>query len=89
MVHVIKRKGHKEEFDEKKAYGSVYAACLNVHLQEQEAELIADQVTEELKKWLTKKDELSSRDIFEFVSKTLKKYNENASFMYETHRDLS
>lgn len=89
MIHIVKRKGHKEEFDERKVYASAYAACLNVHLNEEEAEKIASKVSGEVREWIKKKREVSSQDIFDFVIKSLKKYNEHAAFMYETHRDIS
>jgi len=44
MIHIVKRRGHKEEYDERKVYASAYAACLNVHLGEIEAEEIATKV---------------------------------------------
>lgn len=88
-MRIVKRKGHKEEFDERKVYASAYAACLNVHLGEEEAEDVAFKVCEEIKKWIENKREVSSQDIFKVVTKSLKKYNEHAAFMYETHRDIS
>ncbi len=42
---IVKRKGHTEEFDEKKVYGSVYAACASAHYDEPNCEKHADEIT--------------------------------------------
>lgn len=89
MTLIVKRKGHKEAFDPRKVYASVYAACLNVHLHEGEAELIADKVSSEVEAALKNKSEISSDQILEFTTGALRKYNSDAAFMYETHRDVS
>ncbi len=89
MTHIVKRRGHKEEYDERKAYASSYAACRNAHLPEKEAEYIAEKVTKDIENWIKDKGEVNSQQIFEEVTKSLAKYNKDASFMYETHRDVS
>lgn len=89
MSHVVKRKGHKEEYDEKKVYASAYAASLNVHLGEVEAEKIAKSVMDGINSWIKDKTEVGSQDIFEKTTEELAKLNKDASFMYETHRDVS
>ena len=48
MTHIVKRKGHKEEYDERKVYASIFAACKNVHLNDSEAEFLADKVAKEI-----------------------------------------
>ncbi|MEX0617170.1 MAG: ATP cone domain-containing protein [Candidatus Woykebacteria bacterium] len=89
MAHIVKRKGHKQEYDDRKVYASVYAACLNVHMKDQEAEGIADKVSKDINQWLKDKSEVDYREIFEQVTKSLSKYNGDASFMYKTHLDVS
>lgn len=89
MAKIVKRHGHKEEYDERKIYGSAYAAGLNVHLSEKEAENIAEKVVKDVNGWIKGKREVNSREIFEEVKKSLAKYNRDASFMYETHLDVS
>ena len=88
-VHIVKRKGHEEHFDERKVYASCFAACLNVHMEKHKAEECADKATREFKKWLKNKNEVNSSEIFKEIIKILKKYNKDAAFMYETHRDVS
>jgi len=51
MTHIVKRKGHKQEFDERKLYASVYAACLSAHVDKEEVEATANLVCREIKKW--------------------------------------
>lgn len=89
MSHIVKRKGHKQPYDQKKAYASVYAACLSSHVQQEEAETIAQKMTDYLNEWIKEKEEVNSREIFEEVEKELKHLNKEAAFMYKTHRDVS
>ena len=89
MIHIVKRRGHKEEYDERKVYASAYAACLNVHLGEIEAEEIATKISNEVKMWISEKKEVTSRELFERIKEELAKHNKDASFMYETHLDVS
>ena len=89
MVHIVKRKGHKQEFDERKVYASIYAACLSAHVLQEEAESIASLVTREVKKWLADKDEVTSGQVSEQAGKELEHLNKEAAFMYKTHKDIS
>lgn len=89
IMHVIKRKGHKEKFDEKKVYGSVYSACYVCDMKEKECERIAKTVSREIKSLASRNKIITSEDIFKHVARILKKHHEDAAFMYETHRDVS
>lgn len=89
MTTIVKRRGHREDFDERKLYASVYAACLSAHVKHEEAESVANLVCREIKKWLTNKAEVLSDEIFKQIGKELEHLNKNASFMYLTHRDIS
>ena len=89
MIHIVKRKGHKEKFDERKIYASCYAACLNAQLHPKEAEKICEGVSREIKKWIKTKKEITSTKIFREMIRVIKKHNKDAAFMYETHRDIS
>ena len=88
-LKIVKRKGHTELYDERKVYGSCFFACRNAHLSEKEAEEICGKVSVSAAKWLGKKKIVSSSEIFIFLIDELKKYNEDAAFLYETHRDIS
>lgn len=88
-MHVIKRRGHKEKFDERKAYGSVYAACQICEMPEKNCEKIAAAVAKEIKAMVRKNKIMSSDDIFRAVVRMLRKHHKDAAFMYETHRDIS
>lgn len=89
MSHIVKRNGHKEAYDSRKVYASVYAACLAVRVHQGEAELVADKVAQELNAWVTGQKEVTSHQIFFQASASLEKYNPDAAFMYRTHRDVS
>lgn len=89
MGHIVKRKGHKEQFDPRKIYGSVYNACLNAHLSKMESEKIAEAVTSAMEKWIAKKTGVTSQEIFEETANVLREFHEDAAFLYATHRDIA
>lgn len=88
MKHVVKRAGHGESFDSRKVYASVYAACLSVRETETTAELVAQQVSNEVGKWMTTKHEVTANDIRHQTAKILKKLNPHAGYLYLHHRVL-
>lgn len=88
-MHIVKRRGHKEKFDERKIYASCYAACMSCHIDHQEAEKLSEKVTKELKSWIRNKKAVNSHQISMEVTKRLRKYNKHAAYMYETHLDIS
>lgn len=88
-TRIVKRRGYKEAYDEKKIYASVYAASLNAHLNKLEAEKIAERVSRELTIWIEERPETGSDEIFRRVFELLGEENKDAAFMYRTHRDLA
>lgn len=86
---VVKRKGHKEVYDDRKVYASVYAACLAAQEPEEVAEKCASTVASHLTRWVGGRKKLTSNDIFRQVIIELSKHSYKSAFMYETHRDLS
>ncbi len=89
-LHIIKkRKGHKELFDEHKLRGACYRACLNAHLSEKKSEQICGKVLRDVKLRLKGKKLVSSKILNEYVISALKKYDEDAGFLFETHFDVS
>ena len=89
MKHIVKRKGHEEFFDERKIYASCYSACLGTRMKHREAEEICENVCKEMKSWIAKKEKVTATYIFQQMIKTIKKYNKEVAFLYETHRDLA
>lgn len=85
---IVKRRGHTEEFDERKVYATCYSACKNADIHDDKAEEICEKVSKELKKWIGTKKYVTSGAIFAQLTKTLRKQDKNAAFMYETHRDI-
>lgn len=88
-LQIVKRAGHTEIYDERKVYGSCFFACRNAHLSEKQSEEICNKVAASITKWVKSKKVVSSDDIFKLLIEELKKHNEDASFLYETHRDIS
>jgi len=82
---IVKRRGHTEEFDEKKVYGSVYAACASAHYGEPKCELIADTITKKIKKFVKNKKRIDSSEIRKKIENELKKKDEELAFFYEQH----
>lgn len=89
MIHVVKRRGHKQEYDERKVYASVYAACMNVHRSHEKAEEDAKKVVEKISEWIKERQEVTSNEIFIKTADVLREVDEDAAFMYSTHRDIS
>ena len=89
MGHIVKRKGHNQEFDSRKIYGSVFASCMVLRMSDGEAELLADTVSKEVSNQVAGASQVSSTQIHNWVVESLKKYNPDAAFMYDTHRDIS
>ncbi|MBI2550072.1 hypothetical protein HYV83_02725 [Candidatus Woesearchaeota archaeon] len=90
-VHCIVKRGSNvcEGYDERKVYGSAYAACYVVLMNERECERISSSVAKSVTKLVHAKKEIASKDIARHIVKELKKRNPHAAFMYETHRDLA
>jgi len=89
-ICVVKRRtGVCETYDEKKVYGSVYAACYVVEMDKKECEKIADSVVRKITSLVKKKKEVTSKIIMREVTKELKKHNKDASFMFKTHMDIA
>ncbi len=86
---VVKRRGHTEDFDEKKIYGSIYAACSTCDLKHLECEKLAEQTLVELKQTIKGRKEVNSSELFGLVISILAKYHEDAAVMYQLHRDIS
>lgn len=85
MPIIVKRKGHKERFDERKVYGSVYAACASAHYDEMRCEEIAEDITKKIKKFFNNKKETQSIEIRKKIESELKKKDEELAFFYEQH----
>ncbi len=85
MPIIVKRRGHKENFDERKVYGSVYAACASAHYNEMQCEKIADGVTKRVKMFVKNKKEIQSTEIRRRIEAELKKRDEELAFFYEQH----
>ncbi len=88
-MYIVKRKGHKEKFDDKKLYASVYYACKSVEIERKKCVAIAEKLLKKIKAELKKKKISDSNGIFQSVGRELEKHDKHAALMYKTHRDLS
>ena len=88
-IRIVKRKGHLEEYNDKKVYGSCYSACYTAGLTEKECEAMSEAIVKDVNKWVKTKKSIKSSEIFRLVSKLLKKHNKEVAFLYETHWDIS
>src|SRR3989344_3895877 len=86
---IVKRKGHTEVYDERKVYGSCFLACRNSHMGKEEAEEICGKVAASVTRWIKNKKLVSSDAVFRILTEELRKHNDDAAFMYETHRDIN
>ncbi len=85
MSIVVKRTGIKEKFDEKKVYGSVYAACASAHYDELRCEKVSEEITKKVKGLVKKRKEIKSTEIRRKIVGELKKRDRNLAFFYEQH----
>lgn len=86
MKHIVKRAGHSEQYDERKLYASVYAACLSVREHPGSAELIAQEVVKDFEQWMGNRHEVTSNDIRRQAAESLKAINPDAGHIYLHHR---
>lgn len=86
---IIKRRGRREEYDERKVYASVYAACLAAGEEEKAAEKAAAAASRKITRFTADFKVVSSDQIFRQVILELGKHSHKAVFLYENHRDLS
>ena len=82
---IVKRKGHTEKFDERKVYGSVYAACSSAHYGENLCEKNAEEIASKIKKFVKNKKKVDSTQIRKKIEELLKKIDEELGFFYEQH----
>ena len=82
---VVKRKGHTEKFDERKVYGSVYAACSSAHYGENLCEKNAEEITSKIRKFIRNKKSIESAQIRNKIAELLKRKNKELAFFYEQH----
>ena len=85
LVHIVKRRGHSEVYDEKKVYASVYAAALNCHYSEIESEKVAKPVMQRVNKWVMSKKIITSDEIKHQIIAYLGK---DVALMYKHHLDV-
>ncbi len=90
-MHIVKRKGHKEPFDERKAYASVYWACASAHVHKDECERIAAKVVKALNEFVDaqKQEQISSTALFDFLGDELEKHHKDAAYLFRSQRDLT
>ncbi len=88
MQHVVKRHGQEEPFEEKKLYGSVYAAALNAHHDDQTAEEMANDVLTHVQEWLQERHEVTAKELRKTVKQELEKMDEDVAMLYDTHMEI-
>ncbi len=88
-MRIIKRDGHEEEFKKDKVHRSIYESCLNAHHEKKKATNISNKVINDLMKHFKNKKLVKSKDVFKYIATLLEKYDEDAEFLYEPHRDVS
>ena len=86
QVAIVKRHGHTENYDEKKVYASCFAAALNCHYSEQEAERIALETLGKVNVWVVARELVSAEEIRQHIISSLP--DEDVALMYRHHLDL-
>lgn len=88
LQRIVKRQGHREYFDARKIYASVFSACMTLRMHDSEAELIADMVSHEVEALVKEKDEVTAHELHKMTAVIVKKYHPDAAYMYEHHKDI-
>jgi transcriptional regulator NrdR family protein len=86
---IVKRGAGAEHYEERKVYASAYFACRNAHHDEKTSEAIAAKVEKAISMKVKKEKIISSDKIFRWIIEELRKHDDDAAFLYETHRDIS
>ena len=84
--HIVKRHGHRESYDKKKVYASVYAAALNAHYSERDAERLAKSVMKKVNAWVKNKASISSDEIRNKILVCLN--DREVALLYRHHLDV-
>ena len=79
---IVKRRGRREKFDEKKLYASIYSACMSVYHDEIKCEKLSEKITNKIKFWIKAKKIVNSSQIREKVVAELRKENKKVEFYY-------
>lgn len=89
VKHLVKRQGHQEEYDERKVYASVYASALNAHLDDLDAENLAEQVSKFVSDWIKQREFCRSDDIREHIIGSLESLGKKeVATMYKHHLEI-
>ena len=86
---VVKRAGYEELYDERKVYATCYYAAKATHLKTKNAEDLCSKVVKDVSNWIIKCTCVTSHQIHAQIVKSMRKYNRDVAFMYDTHRDIS
>lgn len=87
--HIVKRDGHKEAYDNHKVHTTVYRACKNSHLEEGRCNEVAEKVRDSVDQWMADKEKISAQELFEKIAGEIRDHDNDAAFLYATHRDIS
>lgn len=88
MKHVIKNTGKVQSFNSKKLVKSIEHTLLSNHYAPDQAKTIAQKVNQGVVEWMTKKTEVTYKDIRAQAAKQLAKIDKNAAFLYKKHKEL-
>jgi len=89
-IDVVKQTGRRptEHFDPDKLLHSIRAACLSVRSPEGEAEDTAKTVTDAVIIWCTTRSAVTSHDIRRLAAAHLQRYQPEAAYLYQHHRNI-
>ncbi len=90
-LKVVNQDGEKESFDERKLYGSVFYPAREAEYDREEAEALANGLTEDVRDWIDdhEDDVVTSRELREKVLELLEEEDDGVAFLYRTHMDIN
>jgi transcriptional regulator NrdR family protein len=86
---LVKRAGVDQKYDQRKLYASVFMSLQLVGVSTKESEVVCDEVTKLVTRFVANGSTITSLELRHFTAKELMSYNQPASYMYMHHRTLS
>ncbi len=88
---ICNKQGKKEEFDERKLYGSVYRPAREAGYSKDDAQELANGVCEDIVKWLEDHEDrfMTSEEIREKVVEVLEERDDDVAFLYDKFLDIN
>lgn len=89
-MEIVDRHGEEQEYDERKVYASVYHPAREAGYSEEEAEALAEDVTDDVTTWVERhhREHVSSRELRAKIIQLLEAEDEDVAYNYRYDVEL-